>query len=87
MAALPLSDYDKLNDAATPLAFSRVNRGLAKAKFTTAICIPQSYVASLESSDGKGDLVLFLRHFQPLKVQLEYLIIASDETDAIKFDE
>ena len=84
---LTSDEASALIDAATPLAFWRVKRGLTQAELATAIGISQSYVAALESGARKGDPALFLRLSQALKVPLEHLIIASDETDAIKFDE
>ena len=84
---LTSDETSALIDAATPLAFWRVKRGLTQAELATAIGISQSYVAALESGARKGDPALFLRLSQALKVPLEQLIIASDEIDAITFDE
>ena len=84
---LTSDETSALIDAATPLAFWRVKRGLTQAELATAIGISQSYVAALESGARKGDPALFLRLSQALKVPLEQLIIASDETDAVTFGE
>ena len=60
--------------APTPLAFWRKKRGMTQASLGEAVGISQSYVASLETGDRKGDPSLFKRLADALKVKMEDIV-------------
>lgn len=61
-------------DAPTPLAFWRKKRKMTQAALAATVGVSQSYIASLEAGERKGDPALFLRLARALHVKMESLV-------------
>lgn len=82
LRAVASGDLETLTDdevtkaliATTPLAFWREKRDITQKALGAMVGIGQSYVASLERGDRKGDPALFKRLASALRVRMEDLV-------------
>ncbi|HEY1934177.1 MAG TPA: helix-turn-helix transcriptional regulator [Acetobacteraceae bacterium] len=60
--------------APTPLAYWRKRRGMVQAQLATGLAISQPYLAQLEAGKRTGDVTLYARLAETLRLRIEDLV-------------
>jgi transcriptional regulator with XRE-family HTH domain len=60
--------------APTPLAYWRKRRGMTQAQLATRLAISQPYLAQLEAGKRTGDVTLYARMAEALRLRIEDLV-------------
>lgn len=76
METLSETELDAYLTAQSPLAFWRKQRGLTQAALAATAGITQPYLAQIEGGSRGGDVALFARFAQTLRVRIEDLVSA-----------
>jgi DNA-binding XRE family transcriptional regulator len=76
--SLDQAEMLELLDARTPLAFWRRRRGLTQSALAAAVGISQAYLAQIEKGKRVGDLHLYRRLSEALRLEMEDLAPPED---------
>jgi DNA-binding XRE family transcriptional regulator len=69
----------ELLDATSPISFWRKRRGLTQVALARAVGISQAYLAQIEGGRREGDMKLYSNLARVLGVDLEDLVIGTDD--------
>lgn len=67
-------ELDEYLSAPTPLAYWRKRRGMTQAGLAAALAISQPYLAQLEAGKRTGDVTLYARLAEALRLRIEDLV-------------
>ena len=78
LPTIPDAEMDAYLAALTPLAFWRKHRGLTQAALAGTVGITQPYLAQIEGGHRIGDVALYAKFAQALRVRIEDLVAEED---------